>query len=153
MKLAILFAAGLAFAATALVTRAGDALAVGYNADGVWTAVTYYCSSTPPGGKDYKNERDAREAATRDLKTRTPEGIVKTAILASSDRTGNFAYARGKTEGGKKDLHAVGFGETKQQAEEDALRQLTKQGAKLEQHIIYNYFSHGADAQRPAAKK
>jgi hypothetical protein len=26
---------------------AGDAVAIGYNADGVWTAVMYYCSGTP----------------------------------------------------------------------------------------------------------
>jgi hypothetical protein len=153
VKLTASLAIALALAATPLVVRAGDALAIGYNADGVWTAAIYYCSSTPPGGKDYKNEAEARDAAIRDLKTRTPEGIVKTAILSSSDRTGNFAYARGKTQGGKTDLHAIGFGETKQQAEEDALRQLAKQGAKLEQKIIYNYFSHGADAHAASAKK
>ena len=41
--------------------RAGDALAIGYNKDGIWTAVTYYSSSTPKGGADYKSEADARK--------------------------------------------------------------------------------------------
>ena len=40
---------------------AGDAVVIGYNADGVWTAVTYYCSSTPKGGSDYKDQAGARK--------------------------------------------------------------------------------------------
>ena len=41
--------------------RAGDAVAIGYNADGVWTSVTYFSSGTPKGGPRYKNEEEARE--------------------------------------------------------------------------------------------
>ncbi len=36
---------------------AGDAVVIGYNADGIWTSVTYYCSGTPKGGADYKERR------------------------------------------------------------------------------------------------
>src|SRR5882762_4035960 len=35
---------------------AGDAVAIGYNIEGVWTGLTYYASSKPKGGKDYKTE-------------------------------------------------------------------------------------------------
>jgi hypothetical protein len=136
-----------------LPAHAGDALALGYNADGVWTAVTYYCSSTPKGGSDYKNEAEAREAAARDLKRRAAEGMVKMEIISASDRSGHFAYARGKAQAGKKDFHTVGFGSSKEEAEKQALQQLTAQGAKLEQKVFFNYFSHGADAQPASAKK
>ena len=34
---------------------AGDAVAIGYKYDGVWTAVTYNRSSTPKGGPHYHN--------------------------------------------------------------------------------------------------
>ena len=132
---------------------AGDALAVGYNADGVWTAVTYYCSSTPKGGADYKNEADARAAAALDLKKRAADGMVRTEIISASDRTGHFAYARGKVAAGKPDLHAVGFGASKKDAEKQALQQLAQQGATVEQKVIFNYFSHGADAAPSAVKK
>ena len=136
-----------------LAVHAGDAFAVGYNADGVWTAVTYYCSSTPKGGSDYKNEAEAREAAARDLKRRAGEGMVKTEVISASDRTGHFAYARGRAQAGKQDFHAVGFGASKEEAEKQAFQQLSAQGAKLEQKVIFNYFSHGADAPPTSAKK
>ena len=54
---------------------AGDAVVIGYNADGIWTSVTYYCSGTPKGGADYKDEAGAREAAVADLKKRAGEGV------------------------------------------------------------------------------
>ena len=131
--------------------RAGDALAIGYNKDGIWTAVTYYSSSTLKGGADYKNEADARAAAAADLKKKASEGMVRTEILSASDRTGHFAYARGKSAGQKTDVHAVGFGATKEAAEKDALDQLNRKGAKQEQQVIYRYFSHGAEVPRPNA--
>jgi hypothetical protein len=142
--------------------RAGDAVAIGYNADGVWTAVTYYCSSTPKGGADYKDEAGAREAAVRDLQSRASEGMVKTAIIASSDRTGHFAYARGPRRreqtmysdvlAGRGDVHAVGFGPTKAAAAQSALMELRRQGGTGKGKIIYSYFSHGAEPlpKRPA---
>jgi hypothetical protein len=125
------------------VGYSGDAVAIGYNVDGVWTAVTYYCSSTPKDGADYKNEAGAREAAVRDLKTRAGEGLVATKILSSSDRTGHFAYARAKNRSGE-DVHAVGYGSTKQEAERSAFEELTRRGGTGAQKVIYNYFSHGS---------
>ena len=131
--------------------RAGDAVAVGYNADGVWTAVTYYASGTPKGGADYKDEAGAREAALRDLKSRAGEGVVTTKIIAASDRTAHVAYARGKTRAGE-DAHAVGYGASKAEAEQKAFAQLSESGATRARKVIYNYFSHGAapGAREPA---
>ena len=132
--------------------QAGDAVAIGYNADGVWTAVTYYCSSTPKGGADYKDEAGAREAAGRDLQRRAGEGIVKTAIIASSDRTAHVAYARGKTTAGD-DAHAVGYGGSKAEAEQKAFAELSGSGATRNQKVIYSYFSHGAQPAPNAPAK
>jgi hypothetical protein len=127
------------------LAHAGDAVAVGYNADGVWTAVTYYCSSTPRGGADYKDEKGARDAALADLRNRAGEGMATAKIIAASDRTAHVAYARGKTESGA-ELHAVGYGATHALAEEQAFAQLAKQGATRNRKTIYKYFSHGAHA-------
>ena len=124
--------------------HAGDAVAIGYNADGVWTAVTYYSSGTPKGGADYKDEAGAREAAVRDLKTRAGEGIVTTKVIAASDRTAHVAYARGKTKAGA-DAHAVGYGATKEEAKQQAFAELSRDGATRSQKVIYKYFSHGAE--------
>ena len=135
------------------VAEAGDALAIGYNKDGVWTAATYYCSSTPKGGADYKNEADARAEAERDLKKRASEGVVRSEILSASDRTGHFAYARGRAKEGGDHVHVVGFGDTKPEAEKQAFDQLNRKGAKLEQELVFQYFSHGADAKSQRSKK
>src|SRR5437764_13375851 len=97
-KLVLLVLACLAFARTSL--RAGDAVAVAYNAEGLWSAVTYYCSSAPKGGPDYKDSAAASEAALRDLNRRAGENLVKSSVIASSDQTGNFAVARGKNTAG-----------------------------------------------------
>ena len=125
--------------------HAGDAVANGYNADGVWTAVTYYSSGTPKGGADYKDEAGAREAAVQELKKRAGEGIVTTKIIAASDRTGHVAYARGQTNTGA-DAHAVGYGATKQAAKQEAFADLARQGATRKQKVIYSYFSHGSES-------
>ena len=125
------------------VVQGGDAVAIGYNADGVWTAVTYYSSGTPKGGADYKDEAGAREAALRDLKARAGEGVVTTKIIAASDRTAHVAYARGKTTAGE-DAHAVGYGESKAEAKQKAFTELSSSGATRKQKVIYSYFSHGA---------
>ena len=123
----------------------GDAVAIGYNAQGVWTAVTYYNSSTPKGGRDYKNEAAAREEALRDLKKRAGEGLAKASILSSSDVTGSAAVARGKDKAGR-DVNVVGRGKTQSAADEDALAQLNRAGATEKQSIVYRYFSNGADS-------
>lgn len=138
----ILFLSITAFAVP--TARAGDAVAIGYNADGVWTAVMYYSSGTPKGGADYKDEAGAREAAVRDLKQRAGEGIVKTSVLASSDRTAHVVYARGKTKAGQ-DQHAVAYGATEEEAKNQAFADLKRNGAARQLKVIYHYFSHGSD--------
>lgn len=143
MKSALLFSVGC-LALLPVATRAGDAVAIGYNADGVWTSVTYYSSGTGKGGADYKDEAGAREAAVRDLKQRAGEGIVRTSILASSDRTAYVAYARGKSAAGK-DVHAVGYGASESDAKAKAFADLKRQGASKELKLVYHYFSHGPD--------
>jgi hypothetical protein len=136
----------LCIAATAVCSaRAGDAVAIGYNAEGVWTSVMYYSSSTPKGGADYKDEAGARQAAVRDLKQRAGEGVVKTAVLASSDRTAHVVYARGKTKAGQ-DQHAVAYGATDEEAKKQAFADLKRNGATKQLEVIYRYFSHGSDA-------
>src|SRR3954465_12069452 len=78
---------------TSLISQAGDAVAIGYNDKGVWTAVMYYSSGTPKDGSDYKDAAGAREAALKDLKKRAGEQQATSKIIASSERTGNFAVA------------------------------------------------------------
>jgi hypothetical protein len=124
---------------------AGDAVAIGFNKDGIWTAVTYYNSSTPVGGKDYKNVADARKEALRDLRARAGQGLARASILASSDSTGFAAVARGKTGAGK-EVNVVGYGKSQNDADEKALRQLKEGGATENQKVIYRYFSYGADS-------
>lgn len=129
--------------------HAGDAVAIGYNSDGVWTAVTYYRSSTPPGGADYKNSTEAREEALRDLRARSGQNLARSSILASSDSTGYAAVARGKAKSGK-DLNVVAYGKSQTDADKNALAQLNQAGAAENQKIVYRYFSYGADS---AAKR
>jgi hypothetical protein len=125
---------------------AGDAVVIGYNADGIWTDVTYYRSATRKGGKDYKTEEEARQLATRDVRRRSQSAVAKTTILSSSDTTGFVAVARGQNKSGT-DIHGVGRGKTQAEADEKALELLNGSGAGGEQKIIYRYFSHGADSK------
>ncbi len=123
---------------------AGDAVAIGYNSEGVWTSVTYYCSSTPKGGTDYKKSEQARAAALRDLRVRAGENLAKASVIAASDLTGYFAVARGKPQSDK-DVTVVGHGKSRAEAEKKALAELSRAGATGNQKIVYRYFSHGAD--------
>jgi hypothetical protein len=125
--------------------QAGDAVAVGYNAEGVWTGVTYYASSTPKGTKDYKNENSAREEALRDLRKRSAYAATTVNILSSSDLTGFAAVARGKDKSGK-DVNVVGRGESQAEADKNALAKLNEAGAGAKEKIVYRYFSHGSDS-------
>ena len=124
---------------------AGDAVAVGYNAEGVWTGVTYYASSKPKGGKDYRTENGAREEALRDLRKRSAYAATTINILSSSDLTGFVAVARGKDKSGK-DVNVVGRGKSQAEADKNALTELNKADANANQKIVYRYFSNGADA-------
>ena len=125
---------------------AGDAVAVGYNSEGIWTAVTYHCSSTPKGGGDYKDSTQAGEAALRDLRRRAPENLVKATILGASDLTGYVAVARGKAKSGT-ETNVVGYGESQAEADKKAFAQLNEARASIGQKIVYRYFSHGADSK------
>ena len=126
---------------------AGDAVAIGYNENGVWTGVTYYCSSKPKGGsKDYKTENGAREEAMRDLRRRSSYAASTVKILSSSDSTGFVAVARGHDKDGR-DFHGVGRGKSQAEADKKALELLTEAGAGAEQKIVYRYFSHGSDSR------
>src|SRR3954464_902490 len=103
---------------TSLMAQGGDAVALGFNDKGIWTAVMYYCSGTPKGGSDYKDAAGARDAALKDLKKRAGEQQATSKIVASSDKTGHFAVAsaRPSTAEEAKDIFAVGYGETKEAA-------------------------------------
>ena len=125
--------------------RAGDAVAVGYNSEGVWAMVTYYASSTTKGGKDYKDSAQARVAALRDLRRRLGDTLAKGDVIAASDLTGYVAVARGQTQLGK-DVTVVGRGKSREIAEKKALADLNQIGATAKQKIVYQYFSHGADS-------
>lgn len=125
---------------------AGDAVAIGYNADGVWTSVTYYSSGASKGSPDYKTEPEARDEALRDLKKRGGEGIARAEILSSSDVTGYVAVGRGADKS-RKDQNVVGRGKTQAEADENAMAELKKLGATKHQKIVYRYFSNGADGR------
>ena len=124
--------------------RAGDAVVVGYNSDGVWTTWTYYRSSTPKGGRDYKDAGQAREAALRDLHRREGK-LIRTEVLAESDLTGYFACARAKTPAGK-DVMVVGHGKSQAEADKEALDKLRRSDGTAGQKIVYRYRSYGADS-------
>jgi hypothetical protein len=133
------------FCSVALSANAGDAVAVGYTSEGMWTAVTYYSSSTPKGGADYKNSADARAAALQDLRRRAGENVAKSEILASSDSTTHAVVARAETRTGK-DIIVVGYGKSAAEAEEKAMNDLKRNGATAKQKTMYRYFSHGEDS-------
>src|SRR2546423_12936426 len=148
-KQKIIFSCFLGFLITFLASwaLAGDAVAVGYNADGVWTGITYYASASPKGGKDYKIENGAREEAMRDLRRRSAYKASTFNILSSSDSTGFVAVGRGKDKSGK-DINVVGRGKSQKEADENALDQLTTAGAPKDQKIVYRYFSYGSGPSR-----
>jgi len=125
---------------------AGDAVAIGYNKDGVWTSVTYYCSSKPKGAKDYKTENEAREEALRDLRKRGGDQTARSEILSSTDATGFVAVGRGKDKSGK-DLNVVGRGKSQKEADAKAFEELKASGATKDQKIVYRYHSYGADSE------
>lgn len=134
---------------TSLIAQAGDAVAIGYNDEGVWTAVMYYSSGTPKGGSDYKDAAGARDAALKDLKKRAGEQQATSKIIASSDKTGNFvvASARASKAGDANDIFAVGYGKSAEAAELDAFAQLIRQKATEKKKVHYRYFSHGDDGK------
>jgi len=131
---------------TSLIAQAGDAVAIGYNDKGVWTAVMSYCSGTAKGGSDYKDAKGAGEAALKDLKKRAGEQQATSKIIASSNKTGNFAVASARSSTAK-DVFAVGYGKSAEEAEKDAFAQLARQKATEKKKVHYRYFSHGEDGK------
>lgn len=141
------FALGLLFLCLIAATAsAGDAVAIGYNYDGAWTAVTYNRSSTPQGGPNYHDSTKACQFAVRDLWARASEYLVRTEIVGQSDRTGYVAVAQGKAVERNKDVTAVGRGRTQDEADANALKLLTGREATTEPAIVYRYFSYGSEA-------
>jgi len=122
---------------------AGDAVAIGYNADGIWTAVTYFRSATPRGGKDYKTEEQAREFAMRDIRRRSQYPPTTVRVFSASEKTGYVAVARGQNKFGT-DIHGVGRGKSQGEADRKALELLSAAGAGAEEKIVYRYFSYGS---------
>ena len=136
----------LSFLAPASRVSAGDAVAIGYNANGVWTDVTYFRSATPKGGKDYRTSARAREFALRDVRRRSESSVAKASILSSSDSTGFVSVARGQDKSGK-DVNVVGRAKSQAEADRKAFDVLNQTGAGAKQKIVYRYFSYGADSK------
>ncbi len=125
---------------------AGDAIAIGYKYDGVWTAVTYNRSSTPKGGPHYHDAVRACTFAVRDLHVRASDYLVRAEIIGKSDRTGAIAK--------NKDVTAVGRGTRQAEADQKALALLNANGVTENEEIVYRYFSYGADSTaHPRAKQ
>lgn len=143
MKLIVV---GALFCVVTCPTFAGDAVAIGYNYDGVWTAVTYNRSSTPKGGSHYHDAAQAATFAVRDLWHRATDDLARTEIVGESDRTGYVAVAQGKAITRNKDVTAVGRGKSQNEADRNALKLLTGREATTEAVIVYRYFSYGSDS-------
>jgi hypothetical protein len=142
-KTSLIVGCSLCFAS--LFADAGDAVAIGYNSENVWMMVTYYSSSTPKGGRDYKDEAGAREAVSLDVRRRAGEGLAKVDVIAASDLTGFVAVARGENKSGN-DVTVVARGKSPVEAEKKALADLDRNKATAKQKIVYRYFSYGADS-------
>ncbi|HKS32077.1 MAG TPA: hypothetical protein VJR28_06685 [Chthoniobacterales bacterium] len=145
--------ASLLLCLIAVAASAGDAVAIGYNYDGAWTAVTYNRSSTPKGGPNYHDATKACQFAVRDLWARASEYLVRTEIVGQSDRTGYVAVAQGKAIERDKDVTAVGRGKSQNEADANALKLLTGREATTEPSIVYRYFSYGSDSSRHSHSK
>lgn len=143
----------LFFSLVAATAFGGDAVAIGYDYEGGWTAVTYNRSSTPRGGPNYHDSAKACQFAVRDLWARASEYLVRTEIVGHSDRTGYVAVARGKATERNTDVTAVGRGRTQNEADANALKLLAGREATTEPSIVYRYFSYGDDSGRHSRAK
>ncbi len=134
-------------------TIAGDAVAIGYNYEGVWSAVTYNRSSTPKGGPHYHDSAQACAFAVRDLWKRATDNLARTEIVGQSDRTGYVTVAQGKAVSRNKDVTAVGRGKSQNEADTNALKKLVGREATTEVAIVYRYFTYGFDSGAPSRAK
>lgn len=125
----------------------GDAVAIGYAADGAWAAVTYNRSSTPRGGAHYHDAAQASTFALRDLQVRANDVyLARTEILGQSDKTGFVAVAQGKAVTRSTDVTAIGRGKSQNEADQNALKKLVARDASTDAAIVYRYFSYGSDS-------
>jgi hypothetical protein len=134
----------------ASVIQAGDAIAIGFNYAGIWTAVTYNRSSTPRGGLHYHDSAQARLFAVRDLYVRAPEDLIRTKIIGQSDLTGYVAIARGHASKRDTDVTAIGRGKSQGEADSKALQKLNLADATTNEEVVFRYFSYGADSGKHA---
>ena len=88
---------GMVFSARGSQTQAGDAVAMAYNSDGVWIAVTYIRSTTPKGGAHYHDSTEAAASARQDLHRRAGTYLFRTKVIGQSDRTCYVTVARGNS--------------------------------------------------------
>lgn len=132
---------------------AGDAIAMGYDNEGVWTAITYFRSSTPKKGHHYWNATQASVFAQRDLRIRANEDLARTKIIGQSDSTGYVAVAHGTVAEENKGVTAVGRGKSQYEADQIALKKLNERKATTEERVVYRYFSYGTDAETAPQKK
>jgi hypothetical protein len=137
---------GALFCLIARQVSAGDAIAIGYNYDGVWTAVTYNRSSTPKSGPHYREAAQACTFALRDLRVRASDDLARSKIIGQSDRTGYVTVARGRAAKVNKDVTAIGRGKSQTEADQKALEKLNAADAATNEEIVYRYFSYGADS-------
>src|SRR2546423_5523585 len=141
---AFIFAAIFCFFAHQLL--AGDAVAIAYNSDGAWSAVTYNRSSTAKGGLHYRKSEQACVFALRDLRVRASDYLARAEILGQSDKTGYVAVARGKAIVRNKDVTAIGRGKSQMEADQNAFNKLNDREATTDEQVVYRYFSYGADS-------
>ncbi len=122
-------------------SRGGDAIAVTYDGNGNITSAATEYSSTKADGKDYMT---AQVAADKTLVAAKSRLAFREGLLHSSDLTGYFAFAIGADDQGHVSAK-VGYGKTQEDADKNALKKLTDEGAKNKQAIQIRYFSFGAN--------
>src|SRR4051812_44625902 len=126
---------------------AGDAIAMASRNDGVWTALTYFRSLTPKGGRHYWTAAQACTNARRDLHIRAADDLVVTRIIDQSDQTGYVAIARAHLTNTNKGVAVIGRGKSQRDADQNALKKLKRaEPATTSVNIVFRYFSYGADS-------
>lgn len=120
-------------------SQGGDAIAVTYDGNGNVTSAASEYSSTKAGGKDHMKAVAAADKTLTAVKSRL---AFREGVIHSSDLTGFFAFAIGTSELGRVTAK-VGYGKTQEDADKNALKKLTDDGATNKQAIQFRYFSYG----------
>ncbi len=120
-------------------SHAGDAIAVTYDGNGNVTSAASEYSSTKADGKDHMKAAVAADKVLTAAKARL---AFREGVIHSSDLTGYFAFAIGAPENGPVTAK-VGYGKTQEDADKNALKKLTDDGATKKQAIQFRYFSYG----------